>query len=95
MSTVKAAGKAENLWTSNPKYRGVKLFWGQVCKAWNIIVRQKGTKYRAGDNAYIGKDWTLHANVDGVVRFSKKRVAKFNGRTYFITFVHVDAVSAQ
>ena len=89
MSTVKAAGKAENLWTSNPKFRGVKLFWGQVTKAWNIIIRQKGTKYRCGENTYLGKDWTLHAAIDGVVKFSKKKITKFNGRVYLTTFAHV------
>lgn len=89
MSTVKAAGKAENLWTSNPKYRGVKLFGGQVCKAGNIIIRQKGTKYRCGENTYLGRDRTLHASIDGVVKFSKKRITNFNGRTYLTTFAHV------
>lgn len=89
MSTVKSAGRAENLWDSNPKYRGVKLFGWQKAKAWNIIIRQKGTKYRCGENTYLAKDWTIHASIDGVVKFSKKRVEKFNGRTYLTTFTHV------
>jgi len=89
MSTVKSAGKAENLKTSNPKYRGVKLYWWQKAKAGNIIIRQKGTEYRCGENTYLGRDWTLHAAVDGEVKFTKKRVLNFNGRTYLVTFAHV------
>ncbi len=89
MSTVKSAWKAENLRTSNPKYRGVKLFWWQKTIAGNIIIRQKGTEYRCGENTYLGKDWTIHAAVDGEVKFTKKRIINFNGRTYLTTFAHV------
>lgn len=44
--------------------------------AGNIIVRQRGTKHNAGDNVYVGKDHTLHAKVDGTVRFDKKAGGK-------------------
>ncbi|HMY80824.1 MAG TPA: 50S ribosomal protein L27 [Candidatus Absconditabacterales bacterium] len=94
MSTVKSAGRAENLWTSNPKYRGVKLFGGQTCKAGNIIIRQKGSEYRCGTNTYMGRDWTIHATIDGVVKFTKKRVTNFNGRTYLVTFAHVESTTS-
>ena len=57
---------------SNPKMRGVKRFAGQVVTAGSILVRQVGTKFHAGDNVGIGRDWTLFAKVDGVVRFTQK-----------------------
>jgi len=60
----------------------VKLFGGQTAKAGNVIVRQKGTKYIIGENTYLGKDFTIHAKVDGVVKFSRKRIIRFDGRKY-------------
>jgi len=53
MAHKKAAGSAKNLRDSNPKYRGVKLFGGQIAKAGNIIIRQKGSKYVPGENTYM------------------------------------------
>ena len=52
---------------------GVKIFGGQLAKAGNIIVRQRGTVHNPGENVYLGKDHTLHARVDGVVKFTKKK----------------------
>ncbi len=89
MAHKKAAGSAKNLRDSNPKYRWVKLFGGQTAKAGNIIVRQKGTKYVAGENAYMGNDFTIHAKIDGVVKFTRKNVKRFDGRKYEKTFVNV------
>ena len=51
----------------------MKIFGGQGALAGNILVRQRGTKHHPGENVYMGKDHTLHAQVDGVVKFSKKR----------------------
>lgn len=89
MAHKKAAGSAKNLRDSNPKYRGVKLFGGQKTIAGNIIVRQKGEKFVSGDNTYTGKDKTIHANIDGVVTFSKKNIQRFDGRKYLKTVVNV------
>lgn len=89
MAHKKAAGSAKNLRDSNPKYRWVKLFWGQTAKAGNIIVRQKGSKFIAWENAYMGKDFTIHAKIDGIVKFSKKRIERFDGRKYEKTVVNV------
>ena len=89
MAHKKAAGSAKNLRDSNPKYRWVKLFGGQTAKAGNVIVRQKGTKYIIGENTYLGKDFTIHAKVDGVVKFSRKRIIRFDGRKYERTVVNV------
>ena len=55
---------------------GVKIFGGQAAVAGNIIVRQRGTKHNPGENVYAGKDHTLHAKVDGVVKFEKKAGGK-------------------
>lgn len=89
MAHKKAAGSAKNLRDSNPKYRWVKLFGGQVVEAGNIIIRQKWSKYLCGVNTYMGKDFTVHAKIDGIVIFSKKKVKKFNWRTYIKTVVDV------
>jgi large subunit ribosomal protein L27 len=51
--------------------RGVKRFAGQVVSAGSIIVRQKGTKFHAGENVGIGRDWTLFAKISGVVKFER------------------------
>lgn len=58
---------------SNPKYLGVKLYDGQVAKAGNIIVRQRGTRIKPGKNVGIGSDYTLFATKAGVVKFTKTR----------------------
>ena len=51
----------------------MKIFGGQGALAGNIIVRQRGTRHYPGENVYMGKDHTLHAQVDGIVKFSKKK----------------------
>ncbi|MDP2670372.1 MAG: bL27 family ribosomal protein [bacterium] len=95
MAHKKAAGSAKNLRDSNPKYRGVKLFGGQFARAGNIIVRQKGDTYHLGKNVYKGRDFTIHAAVDGVVYFRKKNVAKYNGRIYLETTVDILPIEQQ
>ena len=73
MAHKKGVGSTDNGRDSNSNYLGVKLFGGQLAKAGNIIVRQRGTKYHAGENVYMGRDHTLHAAVDGTVAFRKRR----------------------
>ncbi len=73
MAHKKGVGSSKNGRESHSKRLGVKIFGGQAAIAGNIIVRQRGTKHNAGENVYIGKDHTLHAKVDGVVEFQKKR----------------------
>ncbi len=94
MAHKKAAGSAKNLRDSNPKYRGVKLFWWQLVKSWNIIIRQKGSKYECGANTYLGKDFSIHAKIDGKVKFFKKKIVKFDGRKYLKTHVDVEVATA-
>ena len=73
MAHKKGAGSSNNGRESESKRLGVKIFGGQLAKAGNIIVRQRGTVHNPGENVYLGKDHTLHARVDGVVKFTKKK----------------------
>jgi large subunit ribosomal protein L27 len=72
MAHKKAAGSTRNGRDSESKRLGVKRFGGQVVIAGNILVRQRGTKFHAGPNVGIGKDHTLFAKADGVVKFVVK-----------------------
>ena len=67
----KGVGSSKNGRDSNPKYRGVKKSDGQVVKAGNIIVRQKGTQFHPGENMGMGRDYTLFALIDGYVKFER------------------------
>lgn len=69
MAHKKAGGSTRNGRDSNPKYLGIKRYGGQVVKAGTIIVRQRGTKFHPGTNVSCGKDHTLFAIADGVVKF--------------------------
>lgn len=73
MAHKKGVGSTDNGRDSKAKYLGVKLFGGQAVISGNIIVRQRGTKYHAGENVGMGRDHTLYATSDGVVSFRKKR----------------------
>ena len=72
MAHKKAGGSTRNGRDSNPKYLGVKRYGGENVKAGNIIVRQRGTRFHAGDNVGCGRDHTLFALVDGKVKFVTK-----------------------
>lgn len=78
MAHKKGAGSSRNGRDSQSKRLGVKLFGGQVAKAGNILVRQRGTKHNPGLNVGLGKDHTLFALTDGEVEFKKKK----DNRTY-------------
>ncbi|HLP63440.1 50S ribosomal protein L27 [Flavobacterium sp.] len=73
MAHKKGVGSSKNGRESHSKRLGVKIYGGQAAIAGNIIVRQRGSKHNPGDNVYMGNDHTLHAKVDGVVVFQKKR----------------------
>jgi large subunit ribosomal protein L27 len=70
MAHKKGQGSSRNGRDSNPKMRGVKRFGGEVVRAGNILVRQKGTVIHPGDNVGVGRDWTIWALVDGVVEYT-------------------------
>ncbi len=74
MAHKKGQGSSRNGRDSNPKYRGVKLFGGQYASAGSIIIRQCGTKFFAGSNVGMGRDYTLFATADGHVRFQGRKV---------------------
>jgi len=76
MAHKKGQGSSRNGRDSNPQYRGVKLFDGQVCTAGSILVRQLGTKFHPGTNVAAGKDWTLFSKVDGTVKFETRNRRK-------------------
>jgi large subunit ribosomal protein L27 len=73
MAHKKGAGSSRNGRESESKRLGVKLYGGQLVKAGNILVRQRGTVHHPGKNVGIGKDHTLFAMIDGTVKFTKKR----------------------
>lgn len=89
MAHKKAGGSSKNGRDSNAKRRGVKRYAGEKVLSGAIIVRQKGTKWHPGENIGQGKDFTLFALVDGVVKFTKKRRLKFDGKRKLDTLVHV------
>ncbi len=89
MAKTKSAGTVKTGRDSKPKYLGVKLFGGQKVKMSDIIIRQKGTKYIPGKNVKVGRDNTIYAAKDGVVKFSTKRKTCFNGKQKRVSVVSV------
>jgi len=87
MAHKKGVGSSKNGRESHSKRLGVKLFGGEVAKAGNIIIRQRGTAHHPGKNVGIGKDHTLYALVDGVVTFSKGKENR--------SFVSVQEIQAE
>ena len=69
MAHKKGQGSTRNGRDSNPQYRGVKAYGGEFVRAGSIILRQRGSRFRAGRNVGVARDWTLFALKDGVVRF--------------------------
>ncbi|MGB3590954.1 MAG: 50S ribosomal protein L27 [Nonlabens sp.] len=86
MAHKKGVGSSKNGRESESKRLGVKIFGGQDAVAGNIIIRQRGMEHHPGENVYAGKDFTLHAKVDGTVKFTKKR----NNRS-FVSIVTAEA----
>jgi len=84
MAHKKAGGSTKNGRDSQAKRLGVKKFGGEAVLAGNILVRQRGTKYKVGTNVGLGTDHTIYALVDGKVKFQKKGADRR-------TFVSVDA----
>ena len=92
MAHKKAGGSTQNIRDSKPKYLGVKKFGGENVRAGNVILRQKGMKFEPGENVYAGRDFTLHASVDGKVKFGEQRILKFDARKKRKTTVSVETV---
>ena len=71
MAHKKAGGSSRNGRDSNPQFRGVKKFSGELVRAGNILIRQVGTKVHPGANVGMGRDFTLFALTDGRVKFER------------------------
>ncbi|MFT4665521.1 MAG: large subunit ribosomal protein L27 [Polaribacter sp.] len=87
MAHKKGVGSSDNGRDSKSNRLGVKLFGGQVAKAGNIIIRQRGTKYHPGENVGMGRDHTLFALTPGKVAFNKRRLDRM-----FVNIVPFDQV---
>jgi large subunit ribosomal protein L27 len=72
MAHKKGQGSSRNGRDSNPKMLGIKLYGGQAARAGSIICRQKGTKWHAGKNVGIGRDWTIYSLIEGTVKFDQE-----------------------
>ena len=72
MAHKKAGGSSRNGRDSSGQRLGVKRFSGQLVQAGNILVRQKGTRIHPGENVGVGKDYTLFATINGIVKYEKK-----------------------
>jgi large subunit ribosomal protein L27 len=71
MAHKKGQGSSRNGRDSNPQMLGIKLFGGQYAKPGMIIARQRGTRWHAGKNVGVGRDWTLFALVEGTIKFDQ------------------------
>ena len=90
MAHKKSGGSSRNGRDSDGRRLGVKKFGGEAVIAGNIIVRQRGTKFWAGENVGMGRDHTLFATVNGAVKFVTKR----DDRTY-VTVVPAEVMAAE
>ena len=91
MAHKKAVSSTNNGRDSQAKRRGVKVYAGTTVIAGNIIVRQKGNKIFPGVGVMQGKDFTIQAIIDGVVRFYEKSRTRFDGKRTRSTYVTVDS----
>ena len=89
MAHKKAGGSTGYGRDSHGQRLGIKQFAGESAKVGNILVRQRGTKVRAGINVAKGKDDTLFALAEGVVKFTNKRIKRYTGHFKTAKFVHV------
>ncbi len=72
MAHKKGAGSSSNGRDSNGQRRGIKAYGGEKVRAGAIIVRQRGTQIHPGTNVGVGRDWTIYAKIDGIVKFEPK-----------------------
>jgi large subunit ribosomal protein L27 len=89
MSHVKAGGTAKNVHDSPGQRLGVKLYGGQAVKTGQVIVRQVGATKRPGVGTKMSRNFTIHADRDGIVAYQKRKVRLFSGRSVARTEVTV------
>jgi large subunit ribosomal protein L27 len=92
MAHKKAGGSTRLGRDSNAQRLGIKLYGGEYAKVGDIIVRQRGTRYRAGDGCKVAKDDTIFAIEPGKVKYNKKKVKKFTGKLEYAQIVSTVAV---
>jgi large subunit ribosomal protein L27 len=81
MSHVKAGGTAKNTRDSQGQRLGIKIYGGQKVKTGQVIVRQVGMTKRAGKGTKVSRNFTVHAEHDGVVKYVSRKVRRFTGKT--------------
>jgi len=91
MAHKKAGGSTSLGRDSQSKRLGTKLYEGQFAQAGSILIRQRGTKIRPGQNVKRGEDDTLYAAISGLVKFNRKKIKKFTGKLEWAQFVNVIA----
>jgi large subunit ribosomal protein L27 len=90
MSHVKAGGTAKNIHDSPGQRLGVKVYGGQKVRTGQVIVRQVGMTKRAGKGASVSRNYTIHADRDGVVTYKTRKVRRFTGKTVRRTEVTIE-----
>ncbi len=94
MAHTKAGGSTKNLRESRSKRLGVKRHDGQLVRAGEIIIRQRGTKFIPGSNVKRGADDTLYAVLPGVVKFLARRKTRFDGNHRLVKVVEIQPVKS-
>ncbi len=89
MSHVKAGGTSKNIHNNGGQRLGVKLFGGEKVKTGQVIVRQVGLTKRAGVGTRVARNYSIHADRDGIVTFTKRKVRTFTGKTVWRTEITV------
>lgn len=92
MAHTKGKGSTKNLRDSQAKRLGVKTFGGTRVAAGAILIRQRGSRFYAGNNVGQGGDDTLFARTSGQVRFARKGVRRFDGQRRTKQFIHIEPV---
>jgi len=92
MAHKKSAGSTALGRESQSQRLGIKLYAGEAARAGSIIVRQRGTKYRAGKNVKRGKDDTLFAIAAGLIKFTTRKIKTFDNQLKWVKFVNVEPV---
>lgn len=90
MSKVKAGGSSKNVHDSPGQRLGVKIYGGQAVKTGQVIVRQTGATKRAGKGAFMSRNFTIHAQIDGTVKYQERKVRLFSGKSVRRTEVTVE-----
>jgi large subunit ribosomal protein L27 len=90
MAKTKAAGSTKLGRDSESKRLGVKLFAGEKARVGNVLVRQRGSKFVAGRNVKKGNDDTLYAIKEGLVKFTDKKIGRFDGKRRSVKVVNVE-----